>query len=68
MSRGAVVPLRGVIVAPAAGLVALGAAWIGCSGRTGRQGVRKAALLVPFQGALAIGFTADIGRVFGTGV
>ena len=71
---GAALPLLTALVAPApyvvpvvAGtslvfLVALGA----LSARTGGAPVRKASLRVAFWGALAMGLTAAVGRLFGT--
>lgn len=71
---GAVVPLLVVVVAPATALVALvsgstllGLAVLGGLGaRAGGAGIWKGVLRVTFWGALAMGLTAGIGRVFGT--
>lgn len=71
---GAVIPLAVVVLAPAAilgwlvsasalvGLALLG----GLGARAGGAGVARAVLRVTFWGALAMGLTAGIGRMFGT--
>lgn len=71
---GAVIPLAVVVVAPAAilgwlvsasalvGLALLG----GLGARAGGAGVARAVWRVTFWGALAMGLTAGIGRMFGT--
>jgi vacuolar iron transporter family protein len=71
---GAVLPLLTLLVAPASHVVsvvagtslvcltALGAV----SARTGGAPVRKASMRVAFWGALAMGLTAAVGRLFGT--
>lgn len=71
---GAVVPLAVVVVAPGSLLVGLvsGSALIGLAllgglgAKAGGAGVMKAVLRVTFWGALAMGLTAGIGRIFGT--
>ena len=71
---GAVAPLLVVVAAPTSGLVALvsgstllGLAVLGGLGaKAGGAGIWKAVLRVTFWGALAMGLTAGIGRVFGT--
>ena len=71
---GAVIPLAVVVVAPASILVWLvsgsalaGLALLGGLGaKAGGAGVMRAVLRVTFWGALAMGLTAGIGRVFGT--
>nr|WP_221230429.1 VIT family protein [Brevundimonas variabilis] len=71
---GALVPLIVVIVVPASGLVGLvsgsalaGLALLGWLGaKAGGAGAWKAVVRVTFWGALAMGLTAGIGRIFGT--
>lgn len=73
-SVGAVLPLAVVLVAPGSYLVALvsGSALVGLAllgglgAKAGGARLTKAVLRVTFWGALAMGLTAAIGRIFGT--
>jgi len=73
-SAGAAMPLLMVVLAPANALISLVTAaslvflaFLGAIGaRTGGAGILRATVRVTFWGAIAMGLTAAIGRLFGT--